>query len=284
MSLESRNRQSRPRQLPSHWFFALSQRQLHNQSGQVAVVILLIIVVLLTIGLSLATRTTQELFLSQQTSETARVFNAAETGIEQALTYEFGSEVQTGEISDIDDVSVSYKISPSAVLETTLAPGNSIMVEINGETNMTVEWVKSTSPAPACASRASLIASVYYQVGSNPMGVRHYAFGPNRTAGGCENGDNFVRGQTLAGPDYLHRYVLNFGSNARFARIRAVYNSTNLKVGGLANTQYQSIRSEASNDLGDEFRSIEVGSTLLNAPSFMDYALYSGREIRKVTP
>ncbi|MDQ3008290.1 MAG: hypothetical protein M3Q81_01715, partial [bacterium] len=109
----------------------------NQQAGQIGLIILLIMVVLLTAGLSLAARTTQELFLAQQSAESARVFNAAEAGIEQALntSFNFEGEVDSGTIQDITDTTVDYSVTKKYELETLLFEGVSVSVDTTGVQN-----------------------------------------------------------------------------------------------------------------------------------------------------
>ena len=75
---------------------------------------------MLTIGLSLASRTTQELFLSGQEADSARVFNAAEVGIEEALSQDldFTGETYSAEIGSVENVDVNYTIGKVNSLKT----------------------------------------------------------------------------------------------------------------------------------------------------------------------
>jgi Tfp pilus assembly protein PilX len=56
------------------------------QTGQMGLVVLLILVVMSTVGVSVATRSVSELRLSRQEQESTKALNAAEAGIEEALT------------------------------------------------------------------------------------------------------------------------------------------------------------------------------------------------------
>ena len=64
---------------------------------------------MLTVGLSLAANTSSDLIISQQEEESNRVFNAAEAGIEKALSEDliFSEETQSGVLDSIDDVDVN---------------------------------------------------------------------------------------------------------------------------------------------------------------------------------
>src|SRR3990167_5038568 len=57
-----------------------------NQSGQVALIVLLVMVVMLTLGISIAQRGVADVRISQQEEDSARAFQAAEAGLEQALS------------------------------------------------------------------------------------------------------------------------------------------------------------------------------------------------------
>lgn len=58
---------------------------LHNSRGQALLIVVLTMVVVLTVGLSVASRTIINLKISKQNEESQRAFQAAEAGVEQAL-------------------------------------------------------------------------------------------------------------------------------------------------------------------------------------------------------
>lgn len=249
-----------------------------NQSGQVAIVILLIMVVLLTVGLSLATRTTQEVFLSQQEAESARVFNAAEVGVEDALSLDFDSITGTQQLSPstVTDVNVNTTVEPVRRLETQIVEGAAVHLNLQGFTgNITLNWARET----ACAEAASILMSFYYDDAGTTK-VVHEAYAP----GNCRS-DDFAVINTAGTNGYYRRVTLAVPANALFARIRAVYNDTSLRVTG-TNLPFQTyvIRSEADTAIGEESRAVEVNRTLSTAPGFMDYSLYSGVGITQDTP
>lgn len=57
-----------------------------NQEGQILLIVVLTMVIVLTVGLSVASRIVTELKLSKQNEESQRAFQAAEAGIEQTLS------------------------------------------------------------------------------------------------------------------------------------------------------------------------------------------------------
>jgi hypothetical protein len=128
----------------------------NRTSGQAVLIILLVMAVILTIGLSVVSRSVTDINISQQSEDSARAFSAAEAGIEQALllgtsggvTFSSGAKVDisTREVAFGDgwyiyptQVSVdqiitvwlsNYNISPSCVGENYcyVATGDSIRV------------------------------------------------------------------------------------------------------------------------------------------------------------
>ena len=68
-------------------------------SGQSLLVILLVMAVILTIGLAVASYSITDIKISQQEEESARVFSAAEAGIEEALRLGSAQDVTIGEIT-----------------------------------------------------------------------------------------------------------------------------------------------------------------------------------------
>jgi hypothetical protein len=63
----------------------LSRSNPKEYKGQAILIIILVMAVVLTIGLSIASRSTTDIKISQQTEESARAFSAAEAGVESAL-------------------------------------------------------------------------------------------------------------------------------------------------------------------------------------------------------
>lgn len=257
------------------------QNYLHTkESGQVAIIILLMMVVLLTVGLSLASRTTQDVFLSQQDAESTRVFNAAEVGLENALSTNFDSiqgseEIQIPDSDTVANVITNTTILPTTTLETQVVEGAAVHLNLEGLSGSQVElsWARENS----CDAAASILMSIYYSDGATTK-VVHEAFAP----GDCRSSDEFAVITTLAEPGsgYFRRTNVTIPTDALYARIRAVYNDTSIKVSGSGlSNQYYVIRSQADTTQGAESRTVEVGRTLSTAPLFMDYALYSGADI-----
>lgn len=253
-----------------------------SQSGQIGVIVLLIMVVLLTIGISVASRTSQDLFLAQQQVDSARVFNAAEAGVEEALATNFDFEGMSfqGQISDFFDtnVDVAYSITKNNQLEFRLFELVGVKIDVDGFSpgnGLDIRW----SQVGNCAAQdvASVLVTTFIDQ-AGEIRSEHQAFA------GCDRGDNFLPSTTLLGDPYFRRVVFPIPDDALFIRITPVYADTHLFVAGSGWTlpvQSYSIRSEAENVLGSEFRAVEVISTLDGTPSIMDYTVFSGTDIIK---
>ncbi|MBD3279537.1 MAG: hypothetical protein GF390_02385 [Candidatus Pacebacteria bacterium] len=257
-----------------------------HQAGQVGLVIILIMVVILTIGLSIATRTTQQTQISVEQAESSRVFNAAESGLEHALASIFNYERDEGELpsnrvelSGFDNANVQYDISTSSELQTHLTQGAAAELPFNNnDATITINWSQNVS----CNDAAALFISVYYDDDADGIadGARHYALD------GCDdrrNNQNSFSAPNSSGSDgYNFGHQLAITSDDLFARLKSVYNDTQVRVTGLPSTAQYNIQANAQNtQAGQETKSIMVERTIGTAPWVLDYALVSGNTIIK---
>lgn len=268
-----------------------------SQSGQVGVVILLLMAVILTVGLSVASRTTQDVFLSNQTSDSARVFNAAESVLDQAIaqlqqSFVSGTYTPSGTVT-VGDATVNYTIAPSTIMESRIFQGNTVMINVvdpattpaglpaGSNRFLRVDWSKSNFDADCSVTPlqpASLLVTIYSASGANTA-VRTVA------VGGCNRSDGFTASNTTgATASYHFWYNIPLEAGDLFARIKPVYADTHMRVAGSNVTlpnEFFTITADARNDVGTETRKIQVGQTLPTAPSVMDYVLYSGGSLSK---
>jgi hypothetical protein len=256
---------------------------LTTQAGQVGVIIVLIMAVLLTTGLSLAVRTTQELYLAKQTEDTTRVFNAAETGVEEGLSTGQGGNYNL----ENDTLNLNYSVTSSNRLETELSEGVTAMVKLSGgaaNAPLTIRWSR-TDCSNTANPPASLLVSIYSQSGSSTT-VRHRAFrGCDPTASDHYASTTLEAASTSCSDGFTRCVTFNAGdftAGDEFIRIKPLYNDTDLSVVGInLPTQSTVVRSTATNLQGNETRIVEVTKTLPVAPSIMDYTLFSGKDIAK---
>ncbi len=248
-----------------------------SQSGQIAIIVLLIMVVLLIVGLSLARRTSEEILLSGQVEDTTRVFNAAETGVEDALSNIAQNNLDPkNNISVGTDVQYSYRINQEQELRRDGLERNQVAtVDLStSPSSFTIQWAKNTT----CTDRAAIIVSVYYDSGAS---VYHEALKPSCLP--ADKGTGFTPVNAALDGGYYHKFTISVGSNPVFARIRPLYAATDLLVTGAGQQQYV-IRSEGTEQDPDgrsEQRAIEVTRTKPAPPAVFDYALYSGGDLSK---
>lgn len=261
--------------------------------GQIAVVILLIMAVLLVLGLSLAARTSQEIQLTGQEQDSTRVFNAAETGVEKALSESSNftdAEAAGSKIINLDSaelptgIGTDVTITKQTGLTTYVNEGTSATVHLNNATGyIDIDWAKEGT----CNARAALVIALYYNDGADK--VQYYPIKPNCI--GYSDGGKATGFQDSAGGSggYNHRYRLDLTgiSNPAMARIKPLYAGTDLNVVGANLTQAFDIRSEAyENTTGQttvEKSAIQVTRTKPAPPTVLEYALYSGNLLEKTT-
>jgi len=259
-----------------------------GQSGQAGIITLLTLVALLTIGLSLGTRTTQDLSLSRQQAESSRVFNAAEAGIEDAL-----SQINTsGSYSagttniDVENTTVDVSVTEQARFDSFVFENSAIEINVTGGgagNNIRLDW--DTTDDCSSDNPASLVVSIFYldtaaRAGDDTGGWRV----EHQGIGSCSRGDNFEQAAQTNG-ELKWRWGLLLPDNSQFVRIRPVYNDTRLQVvaigGWTLPAQGFKVRSEASNDLGDEVRIVEVDRSLETSPTIFDFALFGADDLSK---
>jgi hypothetical protein len=253
-----------------------------SQSGQVGVIVLLIMTVLLTVGLSAAANINRDVSLSRQEGESTRVFDAAEAGIEKALTVDINSfqDTTTATLNTIEDVNVDYRVTKVSTLETVVFEGVSVPIDVSTAVNgdrVRFFWSKTDDCNSATDDPASLLISIFYE-SAGEMRVRY------ETASGCDRGDGFGTPDPISISGYRRRATITLKAGDKFLRVKPLYNDTHLRAFGVSwtlPTQGVRVRSQARNENGQETRTVEVNRSLATAPSVMDYAVVSGSDIRK---
>ena len=267
----------------------LNRKAFQSQSGQVAVVVFLIMAVMLVVGLSLASRTSQEIELAGQQEDTTRVFNAAETGIEEALSEEgnfTGGSLPADTYNDTDTKTLTtVKVDALTGFENTFQSGETATVFINQlstQKPISIDWTNENNEA-TCGS--VLVISVYYEASGN-IQVQHLGVRPPS----CPTFDNTnftVASDSPSGTDYRYRYSFNLPAYTSMIRIKPLKGATSIAVSSTDNSvlasQTYSIRSEAQDTLSGntEVRAIQVTRTKPAPPAILDYALYSGGTLSK---
>ncbi len=287
----------------SYYGRMLKQRR---NSGQVAMIVLLIMAVTLVVALSLAKGTTTEIAQTAQRAETTRIFSEAESGTEMILTNLISAMRAgdpTGSIGNLvgqpsDSIQtilldgatesnrsdMTYSVEASQELEISLAAGESTeyrLMDFEGNpaeiSDPTVKYWWASSGQP-CDEQASLIIARYYLVGTEAK-TEFTALNP--ICGGPSN--NFYSAN-VGDAEYANFYTATYdATNTLFVRVIPVYHPTQLKIEGGSLDQQYFARTEAKNLVGEdqETQAVAASSTVLHLPSYMDYAVYSGDELVK---
>lgn len=235
----------------------------------------------MTVGVSVASRSTTNVSLSRQEEESNQVLNAAEAGVEKALSEEienlpFNANNVYEDNLTVDNKSVNFIIQKRNNLETQLFEGVTAQITlptIPSNQTLQISWQKTCNPEPA-----SVMVTVYNNSGGNYTS-RTFAY--NTACGNTPGGNGFTG--TFAAGGYQGVANVTVQPGDVYARIKPLYANTDVLVTGAGGLnlpeQYYKIRSTATNDVGTEERAVEVNRTLPVAPSFMDYAIYSGTTI-----
>ncbi len=271
-----------------------NQSQKNNEKrvkgGYIVVVVLLLSAVLLMLGLSMAARTTEEVFLTSQEQDSARVFNAAESGAEEAL-YKLETGGATVTTSAPTNISVTSELNDSNINVTgellstldnyVLEEGATLTIPYNGQAPV-LSWPNSN-----CDQGALLITLYHY----NGSAYDAYHVGLKKKDDGtasCSNVSDFTATSELGYNDNTTLNHTLFGlsslTNDDFFRVTALYN--NVTFSSITNGGFQRIISTANdkNDgagQGSETRTVEIIRSHPGYAGIFDYALFSGGNIVK---
>jgi len=264
----------------SSQLFLSAPRQ--KTDGYIVIIVLLLTAVLLMLGLSLATRTTEEVYQSGQEADTTRVFNAAETGIERALFDLQSTPVTAGSLYNkseaLADAQISVTGNPVDSFAVTTDQGEVLTLKWNDDTK--IEWKYA-----GCGNAAALIITLY---DAGDSSAHHVAYNPvdsNGTA--CTGrGSSFDTASLISGGSSVTLSPALFRPGAvdpdSLLRIRPIYADATFTISGSSATEIISTASDTSGGGGaTETRKIKVIRTEPAAPAIFDYAVFSGGSLTK---
>ncbi len=248
-----------------------------SESGQVGIAVLLIMVVLSTIGITLATRTSQDIQSTRQSREATQTFSAAESALEEVLSQgqTYLDDNPSGEYNKVENTTVNYNVEKSEELSTELLEGAVAQIDVSTSAagnGVRLEW----STTADCNQNPASLAVMIINNGTPPV-ARSYTYSV------CERNDGFTLVNTQ-GATFMRRVDLTLQTGDRYVRITPIYNDTRLLVNGVGwtlPTQEYTVNSTARNDLGRETKAIEVQRTIDYTPAIFDFALVSGTSILK---
>lgn len=271
----------------------MSKQLPYSQKGQVVLIILLILTVLLTVGLSVASRSVTDIKISQQSQESARALWVAQAGLEQAMK----ANVGTG--GDIVLNNVTYKVTAATGLDggnefvfpdkvsaddsrtfwlvehDASGQINELIKKYNGP-KLTIYWGDSTN-SPA------LEVTYIYKDNSDNFHNVHYAFDPQtRTpptnfspvgSGGTILGVNFPRSGSIS----------TSGKTPYLLKIKPMFNSSPVQIGlkvddssHIFPSQGNCFDSTATVLESNITRKLTECRYWQTTPSIFDYLLFSG--------
>lgn len=256
---------------------------MEKQRGQIGLIVILIMTVILTIGASIASRSINDVSISRQGDAGNQTMQAAEAGIEQALSglssYTADSQTVTGET--VGNVQTTLKIDRLRMVETRVDEGGAVTIDLTGATigagsSVNIDWAQGDNCSPG--TKASLLVTVVNN-SAGSVTEKHYAYG------GCASANGFLTtGNTILGDTYTRR-ALPLSVGDTYINVVVLGRDTALRIsaGTGFTLPYQSyaIRSTASNTQGSEMTAVQVNRTIPAFPSIFNYVLYSGGTIVK---
>jgi len=268
------------------------------QSGQIVVLLLLIMLVGLTLGLSITTRTVQQMKVATVSEQSSRAYTAAEAAIEEALR----QELKAGEYAlpagalgpSISEAKYTVEESPEFSLTVQKDEVAQVNLKGSGVGQVGVFWVKESDPTENTndePGRASLELTFIKNTGGDYSVIRFAVNsdarnaengftdpgGPEDTSGGAtlrQRTDSANCGSPSPTPGYCNRAVVSGLSDIEVLRIKPFYNKATIWVDGVP-PQVFTVFGEATT-VAEVTRKVEVKKAPPALPPIFDYVLFDG--------
>lgn len=287
---------------------------LPRERGQALVIIVLVMAVVLTIALSVVSRSITDINISTKDDNSSRAFSAAEAGIEQALL----NGPLTGNLPSQDSFSSEITLLASGGTELAvpllLSSGETAPVWLVGHddsgelacsvdkpcftgSQLKVCWGEKDTPDNVSTTPA-IEVSVLYTTSDTDFSttkIARTAFDPHLTR---TDNNSFIKGNdgecTISGVIYEFSKTVDLASvgvtvrpstNVRrgpqFARLRLLYNTTQshpvgVSVQGSGNFPIQGKRVTSTGFSGEAQRRLEVYQLYSDLPPVFDFTIFSG--------
>lgn len=274
------------------------RQQKDHQEGQVLLISLLVLSIATTVALSLIGRSTTDVTISNQITESSRAFSAAEAGIEEALATGAG----TGGVQVLSP-GVTYNVSRADV------GGEAGVYVVSGKTGILdaeTVWLVShnadgtlgetpTYTAPTIdvcwsseTATPAVIVSIFYKTAGGQYRVARGAYDPNGTRSltnnfstptamtdGCGAATGTTYKQTITFGNFTPS--INPSSDTLLMlRLQPVYADTSLAVNAPAALPLQGTKLESTGTSGSGLaRKIVVYQEFRSPPSIFDSVIYS---------
>jgi len=249
------------------------------RNGQVGLLLLVIMGVVVSLVLSIASRSLSDTVLSRQERESSTAFSLAETGIENALSQLIGNP----DLSIEQNASgFTYRIAQQNTYNMYVKELESATLNVSGASgNLTIAWTlkNDTSEDLTCGtegprgSSAGLEIVALNEINSTVLARNYYnPYSCNYTNGFTASNDG--------GTTYKSTISYALPAGASMLRIKPIYNGATLSVSGTGMPKQQYVISSKANE-GDSEKEIQVNRGLESAPSVFDYALFAANTIVK---
>ena len=247
--------------------------------------LLVILGLLITLVLSLASRSLSDSALARQEREQSATFTVAESGIEEALRLLKQGTLPTG--STITDaagqITGEYLVSAQNRLEMYLREGEVAHLDMTGYGGGTilVYWTKREVPTEnvACVSEGSGNAPAAIEavvVNGAAATERRAYYNPSN----CGLSANGFGASSDGGANYLSAASIAVPAGTTMLRLRPIYHGATVSVSGVSlASQFYLIQSAAEG--GDSKKEIEVRRSIDHPASVFDFAVFSGTTIVK---
>lgn len=229
--------------------------------------VLLIMATMMTIGVGAVARSTNDLRITRQEVEASIALNAAEAGIEQALSQISSGTIPSGmQTISVGNQSVSYTIEELSSIDAVVAENEVIDVFLGAGGNagtLTINW--ESVDGTTCPG---LVVKIY----SQSPGAQVSTYGYKRCATADDVSGTFTE---VASPGVL---TVNVAANDRFVRLRPVFSAADIEVSSnnfpLPVQSYRVV-STGTNPEGGETKVIELTRTRPRLPALFDYSFWS---------
>jgi len=282
-----------------------------SNSGQALLIVLLSMAVILTIVLSILSRSVTDVAVTSREEEALRAFSAAEAGVERAIL--IGSN--TGSFDDASFVATAVNFAVSAeeyIYPDKLLSGESATIwfvdhdeetrELTCDTNecftgsqMSVCWAGPGTPSDQATTPALEISFLYVDIpwDYSTIKIARVTTDPNIARRVTNNfGDTDGVDCTLEGQDFEFKKTIDFSAsglnipyatpgNLLIAKIRFFYNTNRAQTLGFdvegtgSDLPSQGRKIVSTGTAGEANRKIEVLRTFGELPSIFDAAVFS---------
>lgn len=276
---------------------------MRRNSGQIIVFVLLIMLLGLTVGLSVTSRTIQDLKQSSMTDQSSRAFTAAEAGLENALSRELNAGDANITINpNLSDFSgtVSYDVSGvggASYAVDSIVKDDVVTVRLDNYTGTSVDiwWTAAgtsevSSGCTEGATSAALEMTMYYLNGTS-YGSTKQTYNPPGCGTLLSAINNFSNAGTSGDPKYISNANFSWASVSPalpnpiikgMLRLRPIYRNASILIkptGSASLPQQGFVVTSTAQTTGGVSRSVQIASSSAGLAPIFDYVLYSNNNI-----